>query len=119
MNGAVGNGADEGNVGWLASINPIVKLAATLPWMGMVVCTRDFATPAMLTGLAALTMLCGTRFRARAVAFIAAIVVIVGAWVAFVFALLVRADLVAATARCSPAGRGCVAGRCGLVPPRA
>lgn len=107
MNGAILNSANTNNMrtdevkerngGWLATLNPIVKLAATLPWMGLSVCTRDFATPAMLSALAALAMLCGARFRAKTVLVVATIVIVVGAWVAFIFALLVSPDVVAAT----------------------
>ncbi|SJM58130.1 energy-coupling factor transporter transmembrane protein EcfT [Gulosibacter sp. 10] len=83
--------------GWLTAINPLVKLAATLPPLILVFFTRDVATPASITVLALVVLLSGLRIRARTLLVGALAVLIVGAWTALLFALLVRPELVSST----------------------
>ncbi|MGB4777935.1 energy-coupling factor transporter transmembrane component T [Microbacterium sp.] len=83
--------------GWLTTINPLVKLTATLPPLLAVLFTRDMFTPAVIATLAFVVLLTGLRVRLRVVLVGKAIILLVGAWTAFPFALLVRADVVADT----------------------
>lgn len=83
--------------GWLTKINPVVKLVATMPWLCLVLFTRDFATPALLSAVAAMAILSGMRFRLRTIVMMTVILMVSGAWIAVAFALFVRPDLVANT----------------------
>ncbi len=83
--------------GWLGTINPLLKLAATFPPLMIVLFTRDLFTPAAIAVLAVVVLLAGWRVRGRTLLIGATIVLVVGAWTAFLFALLIRDDLVAHT----------------------
>lgn len=83
--------------GWLATINPLLKLAATFPPLMIVLFTRDVFTPTAIAVLAVVVLLAGWRIRVRTLVTGAVLVLVVGAWTAFLFALLARTDLVADT----------------------
>lgn len=83
--------------GWLAAINPLIKLAATFSALMLVLFARDVATPAVIIVVAGAVLLTGMRIRVRVLLLGAAVVLLVGAWTTLLFALLTRADLVADT----------------------
>jgi len=83
--------------GFLATVNPVMKLAATLPPMVLVMFTRDLATPAMIVVATAAAILSGTRLAGRVVVVGAAAFALFGVWTAVLFAILVRGELVAGT----------------------
>lgn len=83
--------------GWLTTINPLVKLAATFPTLMLLFFTRDIFTPTLVAVLALILLLSGLRVRTRTLSIAAAIMLIVGAWTALLFALLSRAELTADT----------------------
>lgn len=80
--------------GWLATINPVAKLAATLPPLALLLFTRDIATPAVVAGLALVAIVSGVPLRLRTLLAGAVAILLVGAWTTLVFALLTRSDLV-------------------------
>lgn len=82
---------------WLAGINPVMKLAATLPPMALVMFTRDVATPALLAGAAVLALLTGSRMRPRVLLAGGGGLILFGLWSTYLFAALVRPELVADT----------------------
>lgn len=85
------------HAGWLATVNPVVKIVATLVPLSVILFTRDVATPAIVAaGVAgALSTVAGLRARTLAVG--AVVLLLVSAWTSLLFALLVRPDLVAGT----------------------
>lgn len=83
--------------GWLTTINPLMKLAATFPALVLLFFTRDLFTPAAIAVLAVAVLLTGLRIRPRTLIVGAVVVLVVGVWTTFLFALLTRADLVADT----------------------
>ncbi|MFV0434983.1 MAG: energy-coupling factor transporter transmembrane component T [Leucobacter sp.] len=83
--------------GWLTTINPLIKLAATFPALMLVLFTRDIATPAALAVIAVTALLTGVRVRPKVLLWGTVGVLLVGVWTTFLFAMLTRADLVADT----------------------
>lgn len=83
--------------GWLATVNPLMKLAATFPPLMLLFFTRDLFTPAVIASLAVILLLTGVRIRPKTLVVGAVIVALVGAWTTLLFALLTRADRVADT----------------------
>lgn len=81
--------------GWLTSINPLIKVLATLPPLILVFFTRDILTPAIIASVAVIILLTGLRIRLRTVLFGALVIIVVGVWTTFLFAVLVRSELVA------------------------
>lgn len=92
MSGSAGCAA-----GWLASVNPVVKIAATLVPLAVVLFTRDVATPGLVAAAAAVALVSGVRVRPRTALVAAGVALLVVAWTAAFFALLVRPELVAGT----------------------
>lgn len=80
--------------GWLATINPVAKLVATLPPLAVLLFTRDIATPAVVAWFALVAILSGVPLRLRALLAGATAILLVGAWTTLVFAMLTRSDLV-------------------------
>ena len=80
--------------GWLATINPVAKLAATLPPLALLLFIRDIATPAVVAGLALAAIVSGMKMPLRALIAGAVVVFLGGAWTTIMFALLTRPDLV-------------------------
>ncbi|MGA9918772.1 MAG: energy-coupling factor transporter transmembrane component T [Paraburkholderia sp.] len=83
--------------GWLASINPVFKFAAVLPPLVALLMTRDMPTPTLVGGAAIILLLSGVPLRLSTVLLSAIVMILVGVWTTFTFALLTRADLVAHT----------------------
>lgn len=83
--------------GWLATVNPLIKLASTMPALMAVLFTRDVLTPALIAGIAFVVLLAGLRIRVHVVAVVAVVILVVGSWTALFFALLVRDDAAAHT----------------------
>lgn len=83
--------------GWLTTVNPVVKIAATLPPLVVILFTRDVATPGAIAIAALIALLTGIRFRLRTLVAGAAGLLVILAWTTFFFALLVRDDLVSGT----------------------
>lgn len=90
-------GHATGYRGWLASINPVFKLAAVVPPMSVILFTRDLATPSLVAGVAAMTLLTGVPLKLRAIALSTAMIILAAAWMTFFFAALTRVNLVAHT----------------------
>lgn len=82
-------------VGWLKTINPLIKLAATFPPLVALFFTRDIYNPGIVAVLAVIILLCGMRIKIKVFVITAACLLIFGAWMTLLFALLVRQDLVA------------------------
>lgn len=83
--------------GWLATINPLVKILAAAPLMMLLLFTRGVTVPAAVALLVIAALLTGARIRTRTVLISAAVMVLFIAWMAFFFALLVRTENVAET----------------------
>ncbi len=83
--------------GWLTTINPVMKLAATLLPMLAVMFTRDWFTPGVVVVGAVVGIVTGVRLSKRTLLWGAVAVLTFGLWMTFFFALLVRDGLVAST----------------------
>jgi energy-coupling factor transport system permease protein len=83
--------------GWLTTLNPVAKLAAVFPLFVAAASTRGILLPALMVAGSALAILAGLRVRLRP--YLATIVVAIaaGSWTTFIFAVLARSDLAAAS----------------------
>ncbi|WP_051208610.1 energy-coupling factor transporter transmembrane component T [Propionicicella superfundia] len=98
----VGDRVGEGHGargGWLRTVNPVVKIVATLVPMVALLFTRDVLTPTLVLVGATVTLLTGFRMRPRTLAIGVLAATLIVAWMTFFFALLVDTDRFGGTER--------------------